>query len=164
MNNIVSNIGVYDDMPKTDKGGLSGRGGLGGPEPTPTPKTPARAPSPRHAQNRRASGATAAPHGHGGFQRLRPLHDRVLVRRDPPESSSAGGIVIPEVGKVQALTGTVVAAGPGRKDDSGVFHETQVRPGDRVVFNGSVNVNYPDLVKDGDLVMMAEADILGVIG
>ncbi|HLJ26569.1 MAG TPA: co-chaperone GroES [Candidatus Angelobacter sp.] len=95
---------------------------------------------------------------------IQPLHDRVLVRRDPPEAQTQGGIVIPSVGRTEALRGLVLAVGPGKKDEQGVFHETQVKPGDRVVISGSVNVPYGDLVKDGDLVMMSEADILGIIG
>jgi chaperonin GroES len=94
---------------------------------------------------------------------LRPLHDRVLVRRDPPESRSKGGIVIPDVGKEKALTGTVIAVGPGTEWADGVFHKTQLTPGDRVMFSLSVNVPYADLVQDGDLVMMAERDVLGVL-
>jgi chaperonin GroES len=108
-----------------------------------TPKTPPRA---------------AVPHG----ARLRPLHDRVLVRRFA-EETVVGGIIIPSVAREKSLMGEVVAVGPGKKDADGVFRETMVKPGDVVVFSGSVNVPYPDLIEDGELVMMAEADILGVV-
>jgi chaperonin GroES len=101
--------------------------------------------------------------GNLGWCGLRPLHDRVLVRRDPPAEQTVGGIVIPEMGKEKALTGTVIAVGPGTEWGDGVFHKTQLKPGDRVVFSLSVNVPYADLVQDGDLVMMSERDVLGVL-
>lgn len=94
---------------------------------------------------------------------LRPLHDRVLVRRDSALGETVSGIVIPEVGREKPLKGTVIAVGPGKKDADGVFRETMVRPGDVVLFSASVNVPYPDIFQNGELVMMAEADILGIL-
>ncbi len=97
------------------------------------------------------------------LMKLRPLHDRVLVRRDADSETSGGGIIVPHIAQEKALRGTVIAAGPGKRDANGVFQSTMVKPGDRVVFSGSVNMPYPDLVEDGDLVMMSEADILGIL-
>ena len=92
---------------------------------------------------------------------LHPLHDRVLVRRI--EEPSKSSIIIPEVAKTKPLRGVVVAVGPGRKNSDGVFQETMVKPGDIVLFTASVDVPYADLVHDGDLVMMSEGDILGIL-
>lgn len=94
---------------------------------------------------------------------LRPLHDRVLVQRFPADEQTRGGIILPDVGKEKPLRGIVVAAGPGKKEADGVFRETTVKPGDIVLFSASVNVPYADLICDGDLVMMAEADIIGIL-
>lgn len=94
---------------------------------------------------------------------LKPLHDRVLVQRDVTETTTSGGIIVPHIAREKALRGTVLAAGPGKRDAHGIFQPTAVKPGDRVVFSASVNVPYPDLVEDGELVMMSEADILGIL-
>lgn len=96
-----------------------------------------------------------------GKASLRPLHDRVLVRRMEAENNSP--IIVPDVAKTKPLRGVVVAVGPGRKNSEGVFQETVVKPGDIVLFTASVDVPYADLVHEGDLVMMAEADILGIL-
>lgn len=93
---------------------------------------------------------------------LQPLHDRVLVRRFAAEAKS-GSIIIPEAARAKALRGVVLAVGPGKKDNDGIFRETMVKAGDEVLFSVSVDVPYADLVHDGDLVMMAEADILGIL-
>lgn len=93
---------------------------------------------------------------------LQPLHDRVLVRRFAEEAKS-GSIIIPEAARAKALRGVVLAVGPGKKDNDGIFRETMVKAGDEVLFSASVDVPYADLVHDGDLVMMAEADILGIL-
>ena len=94
---------------------------------------------------------------------IRPLHDRVLVQRDHAPEQTAGEIVVPDQAREKALTGTVIAVGPGTEWADGVFRKTQVKPGDRVMFSLSVNVPYADLVEDGELVMMAERDILGIL-
>lgn len=94
---------------------------------------------------------------------LRPLQDRVLVRRDPVEVYFKGMILVPEIGQEKALKGTVLAVGPGQKWDDGSVLLPQVKQGDRVLFSGSVNMPYSDLVGEGDLIMMSEKDILGVL-
>jgi chaperonin GroES len=168
MNQIVPDrVGVFDDVPAVGSAGA--QPGLPSAEQAAAPPphhaknqrvlgTPA--PPPRHTQNRPVSG-TPAPAVHPSFL-LQPLHDRVLVRRSH-EQGSVGLIIVPDVSREKALRGVVVAVGPGKKDADGVFRETMVRPGDVVIFSASVNVPYADLVEDGDLVMMAEADILGIV-
>jgi chaperonin GroES len=97
---------------------------------------------------------------------VRPLHDRVLVRRAATQEK-AGAIFIPDHAQEKALRGIVIAVGPGRhfEDERGnrYFQPTQVKPGDEVLFTGSVNVAYPDIVEWGELVMMSEQDIIGVL-
>lgn len=65
---------------------------------------------------------------------LKPLRNRVLIKRDTPEERTAGGIVIPEVCKDPPTTGTVLAVGPGRVTRYGVRLPMSVEEGDRVMF------------------------------
>jgi chaperonin GroES len=93
--------------------------------------------------------------------KLRPLQDRVLIRRVEPEAKSAGGIIIPDTAKEKPMEGEVVAVGPGARDADGVLHALDVKTGDRVLFakwSGS------EFKLDGeDLMVMKESDIMGVI-
>lgn len=92
---------------------------------------------------------------------VRPLQDRVLLRRIEPEARTAGGIIIPGTAQDKPAEGEVLAVGPGVRDPSGARHALDVKPGDRVLFgkwSGS------EIKVDGeDLVIMKESDILGVI-
>lgn len=92
---------------------------------------------------------------------IRPLHDRVVVRRIEAESKSAGGIVIPDSASEKPAQGEVVAVGPGETLDSGELRPPAVKVGDRVLFakySGSE-------VKVGgeELLVMKESELLAVI-
>jgi chaperonin GroES len=92
---------------------------------------------------------------------IRPLHDRVVVRRIEAESKSAGGIVIPDSATEKPAQGEVVAVGPGETLDSGELRPLAVKVGDRVLFakySGSE-------VKVGgeELLVMKESELLAVI-
>ncbi len=93
--------------------------------------------------------------------KLRPLQDRVLIRRVEQEAKTSGGIIIPDTAKEKPMEGEVVAAGAGARDANGVLHAVDVKAGDRVLFgkwSGS------EIKLDGeDLMIMKESDILGVI-
>ena len=92
---------------------------------------------------------------------LQPLHDRVLVRRVKEEDKSKGGIIIPDTAKEKPQEGEIIAVGPGARGDDGERLKLSVAVGDRILFgkwSGS------DVTLDGeDLIIMNEADILGVI-
>jgi len=90
----------------------------------------------------------------------RPLQDRVLVRREP-EAEQVGSIIIPEAHRTKCLRGEVLAVGPGKLID-GHFHATQVLPGQTVLLSPSINRNWPDIIEGSGVVMIQEADILGV--
>lgn len=95
--------------------------------------------------------------------KIRPLNDRVLVRREEEEEKSAGGILLTGSAREKSNQGTVVAVGTGRVLDNGDVLPVSVKVGDRVIFAsyaGSQTVN------DGDdeLVFMSESEIYGVIG
>jgi len=93
--------------------------------------------------------------------RLRPLQDRILIRRVEPEAETSGGIIIPDTVKEKPMEGEVVAVGTGARGADGVLHALDVKAEDRVLFgkwSGS------EIKLDGeDLMIMKESDILGVI-
>ncbi|MEQ8344711.1 MAG: co-chaperone GroES [Sneathiellaceae bacterium] len=94
--------------------------------------------------------------------KLRPLHDRVLVRRLASEAKTAGGIIIPDTAQEKPQEGQVVAVGAGARGEDGRLQPLDVKKGDRVLFgkwSGSE-------VKIGgeDLLIMKEADIMGIVG
>ena len=83
--------------------------------------------------------------------KLRPLQDRVLVRRVEPEVKTAGGIFIPDTAQEKPTEGEVVAVGPGMRDEEGKVHPLGKWSGTEVKLDGE------------DLMIMKEADIMGVL-
>jgi chaperonin GroES len=93
--------------------------------------------------------------------KIRPLYDRVVVRRKEEEQKSAGGIVLPGSAKEKPNQGEVVAIGQGKLLDSGEVRPLSVKVGDQVVF-GQYSGN--NIKIDGDeLIMLSETEIFGVI-
>jgi chaperonin GroES len=92
---------------------------------------------------------------------IRPLHDRVIVKRIEAERTTASGIVIPDSAGEKPDQGEVLAVGPGKRDDSGKLNAPDVQVGDRVLFGKYAG----QVVKvDGQEVMvMREEDIMGVL-
>jgi chaperonin GroES len=96
--------------------------------------------------------------------KIKPLHDRILIRRDEPEARSTGGIIIPDTAKDRAtLIGTVEAAGPGVTDQTGRFHEVTVKPGQRVLIGKYAGSSVPDFGDKIERTMVRDDDILGVV-
>ncbi|MGO4566652.1 co-chaperone GroES [Rhizobium sp. 2YAF20] len=93
---------------------------------------------------------------------FRPLHDRVVVRRVESEAKTKGGIIIPDTAKEKPQEGEIVAVGTGVRDDSGKVIPLDVKAGDRILFG---KWSGTEVKLDGeDLLIMKEADIMGVIG
>jgi chaperonin GroES len=95
------------------------------------------------------------------FMKIRPLNDRILVKRLEGEEKTAGGIIIPDSAKEKPAEGEIVAVGPGKLNDSAERVAMDVAVGDRVLFSkyGGTEVKL-----DGeDFLIMREDDILGVI-
>jgi chaperonin GroES len=93
--------------------------------------------------------------------KLRPLQDRVLIRRVEPETKTSGGIFIPDTAQEKPMEGEVVAAGPGTRDADGELHPLEVKAGDRVLFG---KWSGAEVKLDGeDLIIMKESDIMGVV-
>ena len=93
--------------------------------------------------------------------KIRPLHDRVIVKRLEEERKTAGGIVIPDTAAEKPSQGEILYVGPGKKDDSGKILEMGVKPGDKILFG---KYSGQEFKMDGqDLLHMREDDIIGVI-
>jgi len=93
--------------------------------------------------------------------KIRPLNDRLLVKRLEEEARTAGGIIIPDSAKEKPAEGEVVAVGPGKLNDKGDRVPLQVKAGDRVLFSkyGGTDVK----IEGEDYLIMREDDILGVV-
>jgi len=92
---------------------------------------------------------------------IRPLHDRVVVRRTEEETMSAGGIVLPGSAAEKPATGEIVAAGHGKITDSGNVRAMDVKVGDKVLFGKFAGT---EVKVDGeDLLVMREDDIVAVL-
>jgi chaperonin GroES len=93
--------------------------------------------------------------------KIRPLHDRVIVKRIEEERKSAGGIVIPDTAAEKPDQGEVVAVGKGKKDDQGKLIPLDVKVGDKILFG---KYSGTEVKVDGDeLVVMREEDVMAVI-
>ena len=94
--------------------------------------------------------------------KIRPLHDRVVVRRSEEEATSAGGIVLPGAAAEKPNQGEVVAVGAGRVTNDGQVIELSVKVGDKVIFGQYAGTN--TIKVDGEeLLIMQESEIYGVL-
>ena len=92
---------------------------------------------------------------------IRPLHDRVILRRIEEGEQVRGGIIIPDTAKEKPQEGEVIAAGAGKYKEDGTRQELDVKPGDRVLFG---KYSGSEIKIDGEeLLIMREDEILGVI-
>lgn len=92
---------------------------------------------------------------------IRPLGDRIVVRRTEAKERSAGGIIIPDNAKEKPVEGTVVAVGAGKVGDDGTARAPDVRVGDTVLFGKYAG---SEVTVDGwDLVVLREDDVIGVV-
>ena len=93
--------------------------------------------------------------------KVRPLQDRVLIRRVAEEEKTKGGIIIPDTAKEKPAEGEVIAVGNGKADDKGKVRPLSVKKGDRVLFG---KYSGTEVKVDGEeLIIMREDDILCVI-
>lgn len=93
---------------------------------------------------------------------LRPLHDRVIVKRLEEEKKTAGGILIPDSAAEKPLKAKVVAVGPGRRTDDGKTHPSSIKSGDTVLIGKYTGTEVK--IDGDDLVVLREDDILAVFG
>ncbi len=93
--------------------------------------------------------------------KIRPLHDRVMVRRVDEDERTAGGIIIPDTAKEKPMQGKVVAAGTGARDDNGKVIPLDVKKGDKILFGKWSGTEVT--VDSEELLIMKESDIMGII-
>ena len=92
---------------------------------------------------------------------MKPIHDRVIVKRDQPRMQTAGGIYIPSNGQEKPAAGIVIAAGTGRILKSGIKHPLIVQEGDRVLFSQYAGT---DVNLDGEeFLVLRESEILAIV-
>lgn len=93
--------------------------------------------------------------------KIKPLNDRVIVKRVEEEQKTAGGIIIPDTAKEKPQEGEVVAAGPGKRGDDGKRIAMAVKEGDRILFGKYAGT---EIKVDGEEhIFMREDDILGIL-
>jgi chaperonin GroES len=93
--------------------------------------------------------------------KIRPLHDRIVVKRVEEEKTSPGGIVIPDTAKEKPIQGEVIAVGNGKLLDSGEKRALDVKVGDKVLFG---KYSGTEVKIDGiDYLMLREDDVMGVL-
>jgi chaperonin GroES len=93
--------------------------------------------------------------------KIKPLQDRVLIRRLESEERTAGGIIIPDSAQEKPMEGEVVAAGAGARSDDGRLQPLDVKTGDRILFGKWSGTEVK--VEGEELVIMKESDIMGII-
>ena len=92
---------------------------------------------------------------------IRPLHDRIVVKREPEDRKSPGGIVIPDTASEKPTFGQVIAVGQGKVLESGEVRSLDVQVGDRVLFGKYSGTEVK--VDNEELVVMRESDVMGVV-
>lgn len=92
---------------------------------------------------------------------IRPLHDRLIVKRSEPESKTPSGIVIPDSAGEKPEQGEVLAVGPGKRNDQGERIALDVKTGDRVLFGKYSGQTIK--LNGNDVLVLREEDVLGVV-
>ncbi len=93
--------------------------------------------------------------------KVRPLHNRLIVKRLDEDEKTAGGIIIPDSAKEKPSQGSVEAVGPGRRDEKGNLIALEVQKGDRVLFS---KYSGSDVKLDGDdYLIISEDDVLAIL-
>ncbi len=94
--------------------------------------------------------------------KIQPLEDRILVRPEEGEETTASGIVIPDTAKEKPQEGTVLAVGPGKRSDSGELIPMEVSEGDRVIYS---KYGGTEIKLDGEeLLILSSRDVLAIVG
>ena len=93
--------------------------------------------------------------------KIRPLHDRVIVKRVDNETKTKGGLYIPDTAKEKPIEGTILAAGNGKILEDGTVRKLEVKKGDRVLFGKYSGTEVK--IEGEEHLIMREDDILGVV-
>ncbi|HLW67242.1 MAG TPA: co-chaperone GroES [Gemmataceae bacterium] len=95
--------------------------------------------------------------------KLKPIGDRVIVRRHASEDKSTGGIILPDTAKKKPQRGTVLAVGPGKLQDDGSRRALQVKEGEEVLFTAWAGDEFKEHGREEVVLVMHEEDILAVL-
>lgn len=93
--------------------------------------------------------------------KLKPLHDRVLVKRIETEEKTKSGIIIPDSAKEKPQEGEVIAVGPGIRQENGNISPLDVKAGDRILFGKWSGTEVK--IEGEDYLVMKESDIVGIL-
>ncbi len=99
--------------------------------------------------------------GGNATMKIKPLNDRILVKRVEKEEKTVGGIIIPDTAKEKPQEGKVVAVGPGKMDENGKRIPMEIKEGDRILFSKYAGTEIK--IDDEEHLFMREDDILGII-
>jgi chaperonin GroES len=94
--------------------------------------------------------------------KVKPLHDRILVRRIEEKEQKRGNIIIPDSAKEKPMEGKVIAVGTGKLDDHGKKIPLEVKAGDRILFGKYAGTEIK--IDDEEHVILREDEVLGIIG
>ena len=94
--------------------------------------------------------------------KIRPLQDRIIVKRIEEEETSKGGIIIPDTAKEKPQEGKVVAVGKGKIRDDGVLQKLDIKKGDRVLFGKFAGTEVT--LEDEEHLIIREDEVLGIVG
>jgi chaperonin GroES len=94
---------------------------------------------------------------------LKPIGDRIVVRREAADAKTAGGILLPDTAQNKPQRGTILAVGPGRMNSDGTRAEMQLKVGDKVLFTSWAGDEFRDRAAEGDILLMREGDVLCVL-
>ncbi len=107
-------------------------------------------------------GAHSANSNGGWEMNIRPLHDRLVIKREAEERKSPGGIVIPDTATEKPVFGKVIAVGKGKILENGEIRALDVSVGDKILFGKYSGTEVK--VNGEELVVMREEDVMGVVG
>jgi len=94
---------------------------------------------------------------------LKPIGDRIIVRRQAAEEKTSGGIILPDTAQNKPQRGEVIAVGPGKLKKDGKRAAMQLKAGDQVLFTSWAGDEYQDRARKDEILVMHEADVLCVI-
>ncbi len=98
-----------------------------------------------------------------GLSKYKPYGDRVLVQRDEATEKTASGLYIPEVARQKEQSGTVIAVGPGKKNEKGEWDVPSVKAGDKILFGKYSGTEVPIQIEGADFLLIREDEILIVL-
>ncbi len=93
--------------------------------------------------------------------KIRPMNDRVLVKRLEPKEQVRGGIIIPDTAKEKPQEGEVIAVGPGKMSEDGKIQQMTVKAGNKILFGKYAGTDVK--IDDVEYIIMREDDILGIL-